>query len=207
MRMAMRTSPLKRASRGSMASVTVYSSGVAASPSRNAGGSRGAASRAWANVATRSATQYQAIRIEAQHTSSAMWTLAAGGSETRALFEPANGEARALFICAPGAGGEMNDPNMRRTAERLRAIGLDVVRFNFRPLHIGRIILRMMVIILEHSHYVLHFCVRNEHDANPMVNHPARTADLLSILPRFQSLHPDFAVLQRFISRRPLALF
>src|SRR5205823_2137464 len=36
-----------------------------------------------------------------------------------------------LFICAPGAGGEMNDPNMRRTAERLRAIGLDVVRFNF----------------------------------------------------------------------------
>ena len=61
-----------------------------------------------------------------------MWTIAAGGSETQALFEPAtSGEARALFICAPGAGGEMNDRQMQRTAAALRAIGLDVVRFNF----------------------------------------------------------------------------
>ena len=37
-RSAMRTSPLKRGSRGSIARLTVYSMGVAASPKRKAGG-------------------------------------------------------------------------------------------------------------------------------------------------------------------------
>jgi len=46
-------------------------------------------------------------------------------------LDPAQGEARALFVCAPGAGGEMNDRAMLATSAALRALGLDVVRFNF----------------------------------------------------------------------------
>jgi predicted alpha/beta-hydrolase family hydrolase len=60
-----------------------------------------------------------------------MWSIAVGASETRALLEPALGVSRALFVCAPGAGGDMNDRQMQRTSQALRAIGLDVVRFNF----------------------------------------------------------------------------
>jgi uncharacterized protein len=37
---------------------------------------------------------------------------------------------RALFVCAHGAGGNLNDPQMQRTSAALRAIGVDVVRFN-----------------------------------------------------------------------------
>jgi predicted alpha/beta-hydrolase family hydrolase len=47
------------------------------------------------------------------------------------LFEPATGEARALFVCAHGAGGHMTDRSLQALAPRLRACGLDLVRFNF----------------------------------------------------------------------------
>jgi predicted alpha/beta-hydrolase family hydrolase len=48
------------------------------------------------------------------------------------LYEPAMGaNARAMFVCAHGAGGHMADRSMDRTAKALRAAGFDVVRFNF----------------------------------------------------------------------------
>jgi hypothetical protein len=47
------------------------------------------------------------------------------------LFEPAQGEARALFVCAHGAGGHMRDSSLEAIAPRLRACGLDLVRFDF----------------------------------------------------------------------------
>ena len=47
---------------------------------------------------------------------SAEWRVAVGGEETGAVFEPAKtGEQGIVFVCAHGAGGNMNDssnPNL-----------------------------------------------------------------------------------------------
>jgi predicted alpha/beta-hydrolase family hydrolase len=59
------------------------------------------------------------------------WTIAVGDRETTAVFEPATGQRRAVFVFAHGAGGHMNDRGMLALAGRLRGIGLDVVRFDF----------------------------------------------------------------------------
>jgi predicted alpha/beta-hydrolase family hydrolase len=58
------------------------------------------------------------------------WRIAVGEEETSALFEPAD-DAKALFVCAHGAGGQMMDQGMTRVSETMRRAGLDVVRFNF----------------------------------------------------------------------------
>ena len=52
-------------------------------------------------------------------------------SGARAVFEPADGASRGLFVCAHGAGGHMDDRGMLALARVLRGAGLDVVRFNF----------------------------------------------------------------------------
>lgn len=57
------------------------------------------------------------------------WTIAAGEESTSALYD--RGEGDALCILAHGAGGNMNDGSMARTANALNARGLGVVRFNF----------------------------------------------------------------------------
>ncbi len=60
------------------------------------------------------------------------WRVAVGGEETSAVFEPSeNGKHGACFVCAHGAGGNMNDRGILQTANALRSRGLDVVRFNF----------------------------------------------------------------------------
>ena len=63
------------------------------------------------------------------------WKIAVGGDEsTTAVFEPAVRSApssNTLFVCAHGAGGHMSDKAMLAVTARLRATGLDVVRFNF----------------------------------------------------------------------------
>jgi len=52
--------------------------------------------------------------------------------ETSAVFESAlAAPAGALFICAHGAGGHMNDKGMTAVSAQLRGRGLQVVRFNF----------------------------------------------------------------------------
>jgi uncharacterized protein len=59
------------------------------------------------------------------------WQIDVGDESTRAVFEPASVTARGTFVFAHGAGGNMADRGMQRSAEVLRARGLDVVRFNF----------------------------------------------------------------------------
>jgi hypothetical protein len=65
--------------------------------------------------------------------SSQWWQVPVGTQDaTRALFEPASGApARALYVCAHGAGGHMSDAAMLAASAQLRRRGLDVVRFNF----------------------------------------------------------------------------
>jgi len=60
------------------------------------------------------------------------WGVRVGSEETSAVFEPATvAEQGAVFVCAHGAGGNMNDRGILQTADTLRARGLGVVRFNF----------------------------------------------------------------------------
>ena len=60
------------------------------------------------------------------------WQVAVGGEQTTAVFEPAtSGEQGIVFVCAHGAGGNMDDRGILQTANTLRSRGLGVVRFNF----------------------------------------------------------------------------
>jgi predicted alpha/beta-hydrolase family hydrolase len=69
---------------------------------------------------------------QTERETSTRWRVRVGDQETSAVFEPAtSGPATALFVCAHGAGGSMDDRGMLQTAQALRARGLDVVRFNF----------------------------------------------------------------------------
>jgi predicted alpha/beta-hydrolase family hydrolase len=61
------------------------------------------------------------------------WRVPVGGEETSAAFEPATVgvEEGVVFVCAHGAGGNMNDRGLVQTANALRERGFGVVRFNF----------------------------------------------------------------------------
>jgi predicted alpha/beta-hydrolase family hydrolase len=59
------------------------------------------------------------------------WRVAFDGGETSALYEPADGDQRAVFVAAHGAGGNMMDRSMGAVAATLRQRGFGVVRFNF----------------------------------------------------------------------------
>ena len=61
------------------------------------------------------------------------WRVAVGGEETSAVFESATGGAEqgVVFVCAHGAGGNLNDRGILQTANALRERGLGIVRFNF----------------------------------------------------------------------------
>lgn len=61
----------------------------------------------------------------------AEWLVQVEDAHTSAIYEPATVAQRALFVCAHGAGGHMNDRGMLALAAALRAAGLGVVRFNF----------------------------------------------------------------------------
>lgn len=62
----------------------------------------------------------------------AEWRVKVGGEETSAVFEPSStAEQDVIFVCAHGAGGNMNDRGLLQTANSLRSRGLGVVRFNF----------------------------------------------------------------------------
>lgn len=59
------------------------------------------------------------------------WKVEIGGDTVSAAYEPATAEQRAVFVCAHGAGGNMNDRSVLATAKALRNVGFGVVRFNF----------------------------------------------------------------------------
>jgi predicted alpha/beta-hydrolase family hydrolase len=59
------------------------------------------------------------------------WKVRVGEAETSAMFEPAEGDESAVFVCAHGAGGNMLDRSMASMSKALREHGLSVVRFNF----------------------------------------------------------------------------
>ena len=59
------------------------------------------------------------------------WRVAVDGAETSALYEPAEGNQRAVFVAAHGAGGSMMDRGMASVTATLRRRGLGIVRFNF----------------------------------------------------------------------------
>ena len=65
-------------------------------------------------------------------TARAEWRIRVGAEETSALFEPAEpSHDSVVFVCAHGAGGNMDDRGMQATTRALRSRGLGVVRFNF----------------------------------------------------------------------------
>lgn len=61
------------------------------------------------------------------------WRVPVGDAETSATFDaPTNGLGKGVvFVCAHGAGGNMNDRSVVQTANALRERGIGVVRFNF----------------------------------------------------------------------------
>jgi predicted alpha/beta-hydrolase family hydrolase len=61
----------------------------------------------------------------------ASWRVDVDDATTSAVYEPAIGAERAVFVCAHGAGGNMNDRAMLGASKALRSVGLGVVRFNF----------------------------------------------------------------------------
>jgi predicted alpha/beta-hydrolase family hydrolase len=60
------------------------------------------------------------------------WTINVGESTTTAAYDAApDGDHRTVFVCAHGAGGNMNDKGVLTVTHALGARGLDIVRFNF----------------------------------------------------------------------------
>jgi uncharacterized protein len=61
----------------------------------------------------------------------AVWEIAVGAERTAAAWDPPDGDARAVFVCAHGAGGQMNDRSVLAVTKVLRGRGIGTVRFNF----------------------------------------------------------------------------
>ncbi len=59
------------------------------------------------------------------------WRIQAGGDSTIAAWDPPAGPARAVFVCAHGAGGRMDDRSILAVSKALTERGVGVVRFNF----------------------------------------------------------------------------
>ena len=60
------------------------------------------------------------------------WRVSVGEDETSAIIEPPTADdTGALFVCAHGAGGNMDDRGTLALAAELRGRGVTVVRFNF----------------------------------------------------------------------------
>jgi predicted alpha/beta-hydrolase family hydrolase len=60
------------------------------------------------------------------------WQIRTASDATTAVWDPpARGEPRAVFVCAHGAGGQMNDRSVVAMSQALVARGIGVVRFNF----------------------------------------------------------------------------
>lgn len=59
------------------------------------------------------------------------WRVPVDGIEVSAVFDATDEADAAVFVCGHGAGGNLNDRGVVKTAQVLRAHGLHTVRFNF----------------------------------------------------------------------------
>jgi len=60
------------------------------------------------------------------------WSVAVGDAHTTVAWDPAaGGDRNVVFVCAHGAGGQMNDRSVVAVAGALRGRGIGTVRFNF----------------------------------------------------------------------------
>ena len=64
-------------------------------------------------------------------TNSQTWRVPVGGTEVTAVFDAGETPDAPVFICAHGAGGNLADRGVVKTAEVMRSIGMHTVRFNF----------------------------------------------------------------------------
>jgi predicted alpha/beta-hydrolase family hydrolase len=64
-------------------------------------------------------------------TNSQTWRVPVGGTEVTAVFDASETPDAPVFICAHGAGGNLADRGVVKTAEVMRSIGMHTVRFNF----------------------------------------------------------------------------
>jgi predicted alpha/beta-hydrolase family hydrolase len=62
----------------------------------------------------------------------AMWQVPVGDAATTVAWDPpAGGDAGVVFVCAHGAGGQINDRSILAVTRALRERGIGTVRFNF----------------------------------------------------------------------------
>ena len=61
----------------------------------------------------------------------ATWKVAVGPDQTTVAWDPAENGHGVVFVCAHGAGGQMNDRSVVAVTRSLRERGIDTVRFNF----------------------------------------------------------------------------
>jgi predicted alpha/beta-hydrolase family hydrolase len=61
------------------------------------------------------------------------WAVKVGNETTSAIYDAGEGNVinDAVFVCAHGAGGNMNDGGMQKMAKALVSKGVNLVRFNF----------------------------------------------------------------------------
>jgi uncharacterized protein len=59
------------------------------------------------------------------------WKVSVGTDQTTVAWDPAENGRRIVFVCAHGAGGQMNDRSVIAVTRSLRQRGVDTVRFNF----------------------------------------------------------------------------
>jgi predicted alpha/beta-hydrolase family hydrolase len=64
-------------------------------------------------------------------TSTQSWRVPVGGIEVSAVFDACETPDAPVFVCAHGAGGNLADRGVVKTAQVMRTVGLHTVRFNF----------------------------------------------------------------------------
>ena len=64
-------------------------------------------------------------------TTTQTWRIPVGGTEVTAVFDASESLDAPVFICGHGAGGNLADRGVVKTAAVMRSIGMHTVRFNF----------------------------------------------------------------------------
>jgi predicted alpha/beta-hydrolase family hydrolase len=64
-------------------------------------------------------------------TPSQSWRVPVGGIDVSAVFDACDTPDAPVFVCAHGAGGNLADRGVVKTAQVMRTVGMHTVRFNF----------------------------------------------------------------------------